>query len=86
MPSNGPHRPQQDPCLGFRGARAPLTLAPSGATLPRMTPATQPRSEPLDDRGSPDLVRDALLREIAEDARREPERFLDDSRVPEGGE
>jgi transposase len=29
---------------------------------------------------------DALIREVAEDARREPERFLADSIVREGGE
>lgn len=29
---------------------------------------------------------DALIRDVAEDARREPERFLKDSVVPEGGE
>lgn len=29
---------------------------------------------------------DALLRDIAADARREPERFLKDSVVPKGGE
>jgi hypothetical protein len=29
---------------------------------------------------------EALLRDVAADARREPQRFLDDSRVPEGGE
>ena len=29
---------------------------------------------------------EALLREIAEDARREPERYLADSVVPKGGE
>ncbi|EYF00995.1 hypothetical protein [Chondromyces apiculatus] len=31
-------------------------------------------------------LHDALLREIAKDARQEPERYLQDSIVPEGGE
>ena len=29
---------------------------------------------------------EALLHDVAADARRQPQRFLDDSRVPEGGE
>jgi hypothetical protein len=51
-----------------------------------MSPVQQQAPEPVSDRGSPQPQLDALLRDIAEDARREPERFLDDSRVPEGGE
>jgi hypothetical protein len=52
-----------------------------------MSPALEPRPEPTLDRGTPaDAQREAILREIAEDARREPERFLQESRVPEGGE
>jgi len=51
-----------------------------------MSPATKPRTEPIEDREAPLPQHETLLREIAEDARREPERFLADARVPEGGE
>jgi hypothetical protein len=51
-----------------------------------MSPVKQPLPEPIDDRSAPDAQREAVLRDIAEDARREPERFLEESRVPEGGE
>jgi hypothetical protein len=50
-----------------------------------MTPQKQPRPEPAD-RSAPSPKTDALLREIAEDALHEPERFLQESRVPAGGE
>ncbi len=51
---------------------------------PGMTPAEQtPELEPAD---LPESPHAALLREIAADARREPERYLADSIVPRGGE
>ena len=47
-------------------------------------------AENLDPREAPQTERhaahDAVLREIAEDARVAPERYLQDSIVPEGGE
>jgi hypothetical protein len=55
-----------------------------------MTPATQnPQQQPeghADPSSEPESQHDLLLREIAEDARREPERYLADSVVPRGGE
>jgi hypothetical protein len=39
----------------------------------------QAREQPI-----PEIER--VLEEIADDARREPERYLEESRVPEGGE
>jgi len=48
-----------------------------------MEPAKQlPDTLPSDDASE----HEALLRDVAADARVEPQRFLDDSRVPEGGE
>jgi hypothetical protein len=51
-----------------------------------MSPAQTPLPEPSEGRESLETQREAILRDIAEDARREPERYLGDSRVPEGGE
>jgi hypothetical protein len=51
-----------------------------------MSPVEQPRRAPSLDRETPEAQREAILRDIADDARREPERFLEESRVPEGGE
>lgn len=42
-----------------------------------------PREDPRTDRRA---AHDAVLREIAEDAKVAPERYLQDSIVPEGGE
>jgi len=51
-----------------------------------MTPAPQMLPQQPEGPADPVPAHEALLREIAEDARREPERYLADSLVPNGGE
>ena len=60
--------------------------------VPARPCATMHRMEPVKQLNIPSVPEhevvehEALLEDVAADARREPQRFLDDSRVPEGGE
>lgn len=82
------------PRLGGRQGETPPTARPLSTArawypLP-MQPAIKrtPKQSTGEDTEAraPLADHDALLRAIAEDARREPERFLKDSIVPKGGE
>jgi hypothetical protein len=53
-----------------------LDLAPDARSVPTTPGDVEPAA----------ATHRALLADVAADARREPERYLDETRVPEGGE